>query len=73
MSHRGKDSISPKVDMVDLKCSPLRNSQDMDRHLQAHLECLQLHLNTIQSFGRRLLLQLLQDNIPAHLVDSSLA
>ena len=51
MGHRGKHLISPKEDMVDLKCSPLSNSQDMGHHLQAHLECLQHRLETTQSFG----------------------
>ena len=69
MGHRGKHMISPKEDMVDLKCSPLCNSQDMGRHLQAHVESLQLRLETIQSFGRPLPLPPLQDNFPAHRVD----
>ena len=72
MGHRGKDTISTKEDIVDLECCPLSNSQDMGRHLQAHLECLQHRLETIQSFGRPLLLPLLQDKFPAHLVDPPL-
>ena len=73
MGHRGKHLISPKEDMVDLKCSPLSNSQDMGRHLQAHLECLQHRLETIQSFGRPLPLPLLQDNFLAHLEEPTLS
>ena len=73
MGHRGKHLISPKDDMVHLKCSPLSNSQDMGRHLQAHHECLQHRLETIQSFSRPLPLPLHQDNFPAHLEDSPIA
>jgi len=73
MGHRGKHMISLKEDMVDLKCSPLSNSQNMGRHLQAHLECLQHCLQTIQSFGQTLSLLQLQDNVPACLVDPPLA
>ena len=51
MGHRGKDMISPNDEMVDLNCSPLSNSQVMGRHLQAHLECLQHRLATIQLFS----------------------
>ena len=40
MSPCGKHMISPKEDMVDLKWSPLSNSQDMGRHVEAQLECL---------------------------------
>jgi len=73
MGHCGKDMISPKEDMVDLKCSPLSNSQGMGRHPQAHLECLQHRLETIQSFAQHLPFPLLQDNFLAHLVDPPLA
>jgi hypothetical protein len=73
MGHHGKHMISTLEAMVDLKCSPLSNLQDMGRHLQAHLECLQHGLETIQSFGRPLPLPLLQDNFLAHLVDPPLA
>jgi len=72
IGHRGKHMISPKEDMVDLKCSPLSNSQDMCRHLQVHHKCLQRCLETIQSFGSPLLLPLLQDNFLAYLVDPPL-
>jgi len=48
MGHRGKDTTSPKVAMVDLKCSPLGNSPDRGRHFQAHLKFLQPQLATIQ-------------------------
>jgi len=58
---------------VDLKCSPLSNSQNRGHHLQAHLECLQHHLKTIQSFSRPLPPQLLMDNFLAHLEDPPLA
>jgi len=66
MDHRGKHMISPKEVMVDLKCSPLSNSQDMGRHLQMHLEWLQHRLESIPLFGRRLPSLLRQDNFPAH-------
>jgi len=69
MGHGGKHMISSKEVMVDLKCSPLSNSQHMVHHLQAHLECLQHHLDTIQSFGRPLRPLLHKDNFPAHLED----
>jgi len=54
MGHRCKDTTSPNVVMVDLKCSPLSNSQGRGPHLQAHLECLQHWLETFQSFSRHL-------------------
>jgi len=54
MGHRGKDTTSPKEDIVDLKCSHLGNSQDRGRHLQVHLECHQHRLETFQSVGRDL-------------------
>jgi len=73
MGHRGKHMISPKEDMVDHKCSPLSNSQDIRRHPQVHLEYLQYRLETIQSFGWPLLLPLHQENFPAHLVDPPFA
>jgi hypothetical protein len=41
MGHRAKYIISPKEDKVDLKCSPLSNSQDMGHHFQVHLKYLQ--------------------------------
>ena len=69
MGHRGKHMISPKEDMVDLKCSPISNWQDMGGHLQPQLECLQHCLETIQSFGRPLPPPLHQDKFPAHLWD----
>jgi hypothetical protein len=64
MGHHGKDAISPKEVMVHLKCSPLSNSQDQGRHLQAHLDCLQHRLTTVQSISRPLLPQHHMDNIP---------
>jgi hypothetical protein len=73
MGHRGKHMICPKEDMVDLKCSPRSNLQDMGRHLQVHLECLQHRLDPIHSLGRPVPLPLLQDNVPAHLVYPPLA
>jgi hypothetical protein len=69
MGHRGKDTIYPKEVMVDLKCSPLSNSPDRGRHLQAHLECLQHCLEAFQSFGRPLPPRHRMDNFPAHLED----
>ena len=62
MGHLGQDTISSKKVMVDLKCSPLSNSPDRGRHLQAHLECLQHCLETFQSFGRPLPPQRYTDN-----------
>jgi hypothetical protein len=73
MGHRGKHMISPKEDMADLRCSPLSNSQDIGRHLQAHLECIQHHLETILSFGELHPPLRHQDNFPAHLGDPPLA
>jgi hypothetical protein len=64
MDHHGKDTISTKEVIVDLQCSPLSNSQDRGHHLQAHLECLQHRLKTIQSFGRALPTQPHTDNFP---------
>ena len=69
MGHHGKHMISREDIMVDLRCSPLNNSQHMGRYLQAHLEGLQHHLSTIQSFGRHLPPLLHQENLPAHLGD----
>jgi hypothetical protein len=51
MGDRGKDTISPKEVVVDIKCSHLSNSHQRGRHLQEHLECLQNHPETIPSFG----------------------
>jgi len=73
VGHRGKHMISRKEVIVDLKCSPLRNSQDTGRNLQVHPECLQLRLETIQSFGRHHPPPLHRDDLPAHLGDSALA
>jgi hypothetical protein len=73
MAHRGKHMISRKEDMMDLKCSPLSNSQDMGCHPQAHLKCLQHRRETIQSFARPLPVPALQDNFQAHLVNPPLA
>jgi len=69
IGHYGKHMISPMVVMVDLKCSPLSNSQDMGHHLQMHLKCSQHCLEIIQSFGQHLLPLLHQDNFPARLGD----
>jgi len=73
MGHCGKNMISPKGDMVDLKCFPCSNSQDMSCQLQVHLQWLQHPLETIQSFGRTLLPPVHQDNFWAYLGDPPLA
>ena len=73
MGHHGNLMISPTEVMVDLECSPLSNSLDMGRHLEAHLEVLQHRLETIQSFGCHHPRLLHQDNCPAHLGDPPLA
>jgi len=52
---------------VDLKCFPHSYSQDVGRHLQAHLQCLQHCLKSITSFGRHIPPLLHQDIFPAHL------
>ena len=70
--HFTDDMISPKEDMVEFKCSPLSYWQVMGRQLQAHLECLQHCLETIQSFGRPLRPPLHLDNLPVHLRDPPL-
>jgi len=49
---RGRDTISPKQVMVDIKCYSLSNSQDKGRHLLVYSKLLQQHLWTILSFGR---------------------
>jgi hypothetical protein len=69
MGHCGKHMISPKEVMVDLRCSPLSNSQNMGHHLQEHLKCLQQYLEAIQSLSQHLLPVLHKDNFPAHLGD----
>jgi len=66
MGHCGKHMISPKELMVDLKYSPLSNSQGMGRHLQAHLRCIQHALKIIQPMGRYLPPLLHRDNFLAH-------
>jgi len=58
---------------MDLKCSPLSISQDMGRHLQAHLDFLRHYLQTIQSFGQHLTPPPHPDNLLAHLGDPPLA
>jgi len=73
MGHRGKHMISAKKGMVNLICSPLSKSQDMVRHLQVYLECLQHRLHTIQSFSQHLPPPLHQDNYPVHLGDPQCA
>jgi len=72
MGHCGKDMISSKDVMVDLKCSTLSDSQDRGRHLHALLECHQHHLETILWFGQPLPPVLHMDNFPAHLWDPHL-
>jgi hypothetical protein len=72
MGHCGKDMISPKDVMVDLKCSLPSNSQDRGLHLQAHVECLQHHLETIESLSQPIPSQLLTDNFPVHWEDPPL-
>ena len=67
MGHHGKGMFSPKAVMVHLKCSPLSSSQNLLRHLQSHLECLQHRVITIQSLGRDLPPLQHQNNLPAHL------
>jgi hypothetical protein len=73
MGHCGKHMISPQEVKVDLKCSPISNSQDMGRHPQPHLECLQYRLKTIQPFGRHVPPLLHQDNFLGYLGDPPLA
>ena len=73
MGSHGKEMISPKEVLVHLKCSSLSNSQDRGHHLQAHLECLQHCLHTIQSFGPYHPTQVVTDNLPTHLGDPRLA
>jgi len=73
MSHVCKDTTSPTVAMVDMKCSPLSSSPDRGCHLPSHLECLQHWLQTIQSIGRHRPALLHMDNFPAHLGDLPLA
>jgi len=62
MGHRGKDTTSPKEDMVDLNWSPLSNSQDRGHHLWHQLE-------TFQSIGQHLPALLHTDKFLAHLGD----
>ena len=73
MGHCGKHMISPKEVMVDLKCSPLNNSQDRGCQLQAHFALLQHCLKTIQSFGWHVPPLLHLDNFPVHLGDPASA
>jgi hypothetical protein len=47
--------ISLKKVIVHLKYSPIKTSQVMGHYLQAHHECLQLHLYTIKAVSRQLL------------------
>jgi hypothetical protein len=48
LGHRGKHMISATEVIVDLKCSPLCNSQDRSHHLLVCLEFLLHYLETIQ-------------------------
>jgi len=73
MGHHGKDMTSPKGVMVDLKSTPLSNSQNRGRRHQAHLECQQHRLESFQSFGRHLSTQLHSDKFPVHLGDLPVA
>jgi len=73
IGHRGKHMISPNEVMVDLKCFPLSNSQDMGHPSHGHLECHQQHLKTNQSLRWHLPLLLHQDNFPRNLGDHLLA
>ena len=73
MGHRGKDTTSHKVAMVDLKCSPLSNLSNRERHLQLDLECHQYLLETIQLIGRHRPPQLHTDKFSADLGDLPLA
>jgi hypothetical protein len=61
------------VAVVQLKCSPLSNSPDRGRHLQAHIECLQHRLQTMQSTGQHCPPLLHTDNFPAYLGDLQFA
>jgi len=70
MGHRGKDTIPSKEVMVDLKCSPLSNSQHRGCQLQADLGCLKHHLKMMQSFGRHLPPQLHMAHFAAQLGDT---
>jgi len=67
IDHLGNNTTSPKEVMVDLKWFPLSNSHGRGHHHQAHLECLQQHLETFQWFGRHHLPRLYTDSIPVHL------
>jgi hypothetical protein len=73
MGHHGKDTTSPKEDMVDLKCSRLSNSQSSGRHPQLLFVCLQYWLETFQSIARHLPALLHLDKFPVHLGDLPLA
>jgi len=73
MGHRGKETTSPKEDILDLKCFRLTNLQDRGRHLQAHLKCLQHWLGTFQSISRHLPALLHTDIFAAHLGEIPLA
>jgi len=75
MGHCGKDTTFPKEVMIDLECSPPPHSHSQDRggDLQAHLECLQHHLETFQSFCRHLPPLLQMGKFLAHLGDPQLA
>lgn len=54
MTHHGKDMKFPRAVMVDLKWSLHHMSQNKNHHLQAHLKCLQHHLESIHSCGAHL-------------------
>jgi hypothetical protein len=73
MGHHSKETTSPTVAMIDLKCSPISNSRDRGRHVQVHLKCLQHRVQTIQSIGRHHPPLLHTDNFLAHLGDLPLA
>jgi len=73
MGHRSNQMNFPMEDMADMKCCPLRNSQDTGHHLNTPLECLQHRLNRIQLFGIYLPPPLYQDNFKQYLGDPPLA
>jgi len=70
MCRRDKNTIAPKVAMVDVKCPPLRNSPSRGHHLHVHHECLQRFLETSLTLGRPLPVPLQADNFPVLLGDA---
>jgi len=66
MGHCGKDTMSSKKVMVDLKCSALSNSPERGHDLQVHLKCHKHRLETLQSFGQHLPPRPNTDNVLGH-------